>query len=169
MKMCAAAVGAIHPRANCRMSCEAGTPGAATKISEWAGRNSSRGAGAHSFEGRAGHFHRGYTPGNVRLTRHSAGWRLSGLIDFGDVMTGWGEYDLLGPSAFVASGLPGRLRSLFRGFGYSQADLNATLTHRLMALFLLHRFSNPFRQICIADWQERADDLRELELLLWPI
>jgi len=36
---------------------------------------------------------------NFLLSRDSGGWRLSGLIDFGDVMTGWGEYDLLGPSA----------------------------------------------------------------------
>ena len=43
------------------------------------------------------------------------GWRLSGLIDFGDVMTGRGEYDLLGPSAFMAAGMPRRVQSLFDG------------------------------------------------------
>ena len=38
-------------------------------------------------------------------------------------MTGWGEYDLLGPSAFMAAGRPRRVRSLFEGFGYSRADM----------------------------------------------
>ena len=110
-----------------------------------------------------------YIPENFLLSRESAGWRLSGLIDFGDVMTGWGEYDLLGPSAFMTAGLPRRVRSLFEGFGYSQADINPTLKRRLMALLLLHRFSDPVRHICIDDWQEKADDLFELQELLWPL
>ena len=110
-----------------------------------------------------------YIPENFLLSRESAGWRLSGLIDFGDVMTGWGEYDLLGPSAFMTAGLPRRVRSLFEGFGYSQADIIPTLKRRLMALLLLHRFSDPVRHICIDDWQEKADDLFELQELLWPL
>jgi hygromycin-B 7''-O-kinase len=110
-----------------------------------------------------------YIPENFLLSRESAGWRLSGLIDFGDVMTGWGEYDLLGPSAFMTAGLPRRVRSLFEGFGYSIADINPTLKRRLMALLLLHRFSDPVRHICIEDWQEKADDLFELQDLLWPL
>jgi hygromycin-B 7''-O-kinase len=110
-----------------------------------------------------------YIPENFLLSRESAGWRLSGLIDFGDVMTGWGEYDLLGPSAFMTAGLPRRVRSLFEGFGYSIADINPTLKRRLMALLLLHRFSDPVRHICIEDWQEKADDLFELQELLWPL
>jgi len=110
-----------------------------------------------------------FIPENFLLSRESAGWRLSGLIDFGDVMTGWGEYDLLGPSAFMTAGLPRRVRSLFEGFGYSSADINPTLKRRLMALLLLHRFSDPVRHICIEDWQEKADDLFELQELLWPL
>jgi hygromycin-B 7''-O-kinase len=110
-----------------------------------------------------------YIPENFLLNREGAGWRLSGLIDFGDVMTGWREYDLLGPSAFMTAGMPRRVRSLLEGFGYSRADMTPTLTRRLMALFLLHRFSDPTRQICIEGWQQKAGDLAELERLLWPI
>jgi len=110
-----------------------------------------------------------FIPENFLLSRESAGWRLSGLIDFGDVMTGWGEYDLLGPSAFMTAGLPRRVRSLFEGFGCSPADINPKLKRRLMALLLLHRFSDPVRHICIEDWQEKADDLFELQELLWPL
>ncbi|MEH2550606.1 hygromycin-B 7''-O-kinase [Bradyrhizobium sp. AZCC 2262] len=110
-----------------------------------------------------------YIPENFLLSRDSAGWRLSGLIDFGDVMSGWCEYDLLGPSGFMTAGMPRRVRSLFEGYGYSSADVNPDLKRRLMALTLLHRFSDPARQICIEGWQERADNLFELQDLLWPI
>jgi hygromycin-B 7''-O-kinase len=110
-----------------------------------------------------------YIPENFLLSRDNAGWRLSGLIDFGDVMTGRGEYDLLGPSVLMAGGMPRRVQSLFAGFGYAASNITPDLTRRLMALMLLHRFGNPTRQICIEAWQHRAANLHELQDLLWPI
>ena len=110
-----------------------------------------------------------YIPENFLLSSEGGNWRLSGLIDFGDVMTGWGEYDLLGPSAFMTAGMPRRVRSLFAGFGYSKADIDFTMKRRLMALMLLHRASDPVSHICIEDWQRKAGNLLELQELLWPV
>jgi len=110
-----------------------------------------------------------YIPENFLLGRQGDDWRLAGLIDFGDVMTGWKEYDLLGPSAFMTAGMPRRVDSFFRGFGYSKADIDSTLKRRLMALMLLHRASDLVRHICIEGWQQRAGDLVELQDLLWPV
>ncbi len=110
-----------------------------------------------------------YIPENFLLSRDNGNWQLAGLIDFGDVMTGWKEYDLLGPSAFMTAGMPRRVHSLFRGFGYSRTDINSTLKRRLMALLLLHRNSDPVRHICIEGWQQKAGDLFELQELLWPV
>jgi hygromycin-B 7''-O-kinase len=109
-----------------------------------------------------------YIPENFLLAGDGAMWRLAGLIDFGDVQTGFGEYDLLGPSAFMAAGRPRRMRRLFEGFGYSRADVNFTLKRRLMALMLLHRASDPVRHICIEGWQAQAADLVQLQELIWP-
>jgi len=110
-----------------------------------------------------------YIPENFLLSNETSGWQLSGLIDFGDVLTGWGEYDLLGPSAFMTAGMPRRVRSLLEGYGYSTADIGPVLRRRLMALMLLHRHSDPVRHICIEGWQEKAGDLFELAELLWPV
>jgi hygromycin-B 7''-O-kinase len=110
-----------------------------------------------------------YIPENFLLSRESGTWRLAGLIDFGDVFTGWGEYDLLGPSVFMAAGMPRRVESFFDGFGYSPEDVTPALTRRLAALMLLHRFSDLNRQMCIDGWQQKAADLSGLERLLWPI
>jgi hygromycin-B 7''-O-kinase len=109
-----------------------------------------------------------YVPENFLLAEDDGDWRLAALIDFGDVKTGWREYDLLGPSAFMAAGRPRRMRSLFEGFGYSRVDVNFALKRRLMALMLLHHASDPIRHICIKDWQELADDLVQLQELIWP-
>jgi hygromycin-B 7''-O-kinase len=109
-----------------------------------------------------------YIPENFLLAREGDGWRLAGLIDFGDVQTGFGDYDLLGPSAFMAAGRSRRVRSLFEGFGYSRTDVNFAVKRRLMALMLLHRASDPVRHICIEGWQQQADDLLGLQELIWP-
>ena len=69
----------------------------------------------------------------------------------------------------MTAGLPRRVTSLLRGFGYSQGDIDSKLKRRLMALLLLHRASDPVRHICIEGWQEKARDLFELQDLLWPV
>ncbi len=102
-----------------------------------------------------------YTPGNLLMTRQAGAWRLSGLIDFGDVMAGFSEYDLLGPSTFLSLGDAGRVRALLDGFGYGAAAPRG-LSRRLMRMLLLHRFSK------LVQWQDRVRDFDELERLLWP-
>jgi len=109
-----------------------------------------------------------YVPENLLLDCRDEGCRLGGVIDFGDVMTGWREYDLMGPSAFMAAGHPRRVRSLFDGYGYSRTDINFELKRRLMALLMLHRFSDPVRHICIENWQDKAGDFVQLQELIWP-
>jgi hygromycin-B 7''-O-kinase len=109
-----------------------------------------------------------YIPENFLLACRDGEWSLAALIDFGDVRIGWRDYDLLGPSAFMAAGRPGRVRSLFEGFGYSRGEVNFALKRRLMALMLLHQASDPVRHICIEGWQQKASDFVELQELIWP-
>jgi hygromycin-B 7''-O-kinase len=110
-----------------------------------------------------------YIPENFLLERASTGWNISGLIDFGDVMTGFSDYDLIGPSTYMAGGMPGRVRCLLAGYGYGGAELDRRLSRRLMTLLFLHRFSDLEGQVRIEDWKARAPTLGDLERLLWPI
>ena len=103
------------------------------------------------------------------LSRDGNKWGLSGLFDFGDVMTGFGEYDLLGPSAFMTAGMKRRVRSLFEGFGYSRADVTPDVKRRLMALMLLHRAAIPSGISASRTGRQKANDLFELQDLLWPV
>ena len=106
-----------------------------------------------------------YIPENFLLACHDGDWSLAGLFDFGDVRAGWRDYDLLGPSAFMSAGRPGRVRSLLEGFGYEKLDY--ALKRRLMALMLLHQASDLNSHICIEGWQDKADDLVALQELIW--
>jgi hygromycin-B 7''-O-kinase len=109
-----------------------------------------------------------YIPENFLMVERNGRWELAGIIDFGDVMTGWREYDLLGPSAFMTAGNSARVRNFLSGFGYSDGDLSAALGTRLLTLMFLHRASDPLRHICIPGWEMSVNSLRELQQLLWP-
>jgi len=103
-----------------------------------------------------------YTPGNLLMTRQGGSWQISGLIDFGDVMVGFSEYDLLGPTTFLTSGAE-QVRALLDGFGYDGPAATRGLGQRLMRMLLLHRFSR------LVKWQDRVRSFDELERLLWPL
>ncbi len=110
-----------------------------------------------------------YIPENFLLTGDGDDWHLAGLFDFGDVFAGWGEYDLLGPSAFMTVGKRGRVASVFEGYGLSLRDLDPALTRRLLTLTFLHRASDPLRKIAIEGWQHRAATLADLGRMMWPV
>jgi hygromycin-B 7''-O-kinase len=110
-----------------------------------------------------------YIPENLLLKLRHGHYQLEGIIDFGDVMTGWREYDLLGPSAFMTAGQPGRVEALLSGFGYSKEALSPAFGRRLLALMFLHRASDPLKHICIPGWEHRARTLTELQQILWPL
>jgi hygromycin-B 7''-O-kinase len=107
-----------------------------------------------------------YTPFNLLVSRTREGWELSGMIDFGDAMVGFAEYDLHGPSLFLAAGDPDLLAALLRGYG---TLLSPALRRRLMVLTLLHRYANLPVQLRLPNWQHRAQSLEALEALIWPL
>ena len=109
-----------------------------------------------------------YTPFNLLADQTENGsWHISGMIDFGDAMTGFREYDLLGPCTFLCAGNPDLLRALLRGYGYKQND--PALGRRLMLLLILHRYSNLNAQVRIPGWQEQVTSLEALERLIFPV
>jgi len=70
------------------------------------------------------------------------GWRLSGLFDFEPAMRGAREYEFASIGLFVSAGDPRALRSILRAYGCAEAALDNALQNRLMAMALLHRYSN---------------------------
>ncbi|AQQ54411.1 aminoglycoside phosphotransferase family protein [Planococcus lenghuensis] len=80
-----------------------------------------------------------YTPFNLLLKKQADGWRLSGLIDFADCFVGNPKYDLLGPILFNFHREDGLTETFLRAYGLELTD---GLRHELMALLLLHRFSD---------------------------
>ncbi|WP_437965691.1 aminoglycoside 3'-phosphotransferase/choline kinase family protein [Sorangium sp. So ce260] len=109
-----------------------------------------------------------YTPENLLVTRTGGAWRLTGMIDFADACLGPPEYDLLGPCLFLAAGDADLLRAFLGAYGYRLIDLSPTLSRKLMALALLHRYSNLRYQVRIEGWESQVSSLDELEQRIWP-
>lgn len=109
-----------------------------------------------------------FTPGNILTSWSNGTLKISGLIDYGDSMIGFHEYDFLGPCTFLAAGEKDLLLAFFRGYGYSSKDIDRSLIRRLMALLLLHRYSNLDVQINLPNWRN-VDSLASLEALIWPL
>jgi asparagine synthase (glutamine-hydrolysing) len=60
-------------------------------------------------------------------------------------------------------------RDAERGYGHSISCFTPELKRRLMALMLLHRFSDPVGKFCIEGWQQKAADIRQLQDVIWPV
>lgn len=109
-----------------------------------------------------------WIPENFLLAEKDGRWGLAAVIDFGDVMTGWHEYDLLGPSAFMCAGKVGRVRSLLDGYGMAPGEVDGAMRRRLLTLTVLHRASD-LRNVHIDGWEARISELTDLEEVIWPV
>ena len=103
-----------------------------------------------------------YTPMNFLVQQIDDIWHISGLIDFGDAMLGLPEYDLLGPGAFLIQGDKQLLREFLTAYGYLPHEMTDILSRQLMALMLLHQYSNLNIQVRIPYWKDKVKDLENL-------
>jgi hygromycin-B 7''-O-kinase len=108
-----------------------------------------------------------YTPENLMAAKTADGWKLSGMFDFGDLMTGHPEYDLLGPTMFYSPGDPHLQQAFFNAFYNTECEISDEARHRLMTLALLHLFSDFMEQLVMEKWQE-AKSLEGLAIKIWP-
>jgi hygromycin-B 7''-O-kinase len=76
---------------------------------------------------------------HLLVDRRAGAWRISGLVDFEDVLFGAREYEWACAGIFLTCGEPGLLRALLDGYGTVPDD---QLPMRCMAYALLHRYSN---------------------------
>ena len=109
-----------------------------------------------------------YTPFNLLAGQINSQWQITGMIDFGDAMVGFREYDFLGPCLFLGEGNGSLIDALFDGYRYTNPRFDAALRRRLMTLAILHRYSHLRAQIRIDDWPSRVQSLQDLEQLIFP-
>ena len=96
-------------------------------------------------------------------------WRMVGYLDFGDAMLGHPDYEMVAPGLEIAGGDPELLRSLLVAVGYPENTLDQSLSRRLMAYTLIHRYVDLAAVISLIPQARSAANLDELALLVWPL
>jgi hygromycin-B 7''-O-kinase len=103
------------------------------------------------------------------LVNHERGqWQLCGLFDFDDARIGFHEYDLASAGLFMMWGRPTLLRTFLLAYGYTEAQINEPLSHRLMAYTLLHRY-RPLNWVREAFVKQPCSTLEELARAIYAL
>ena len=103
------------------------------------------------------------------LVNHERGqWQLCGLFDFDDARIGFLEYDLASAGLFMMWGRPTLLRTFLLAYGYTEAQINEPLSHRLMAYTLLHRY-RPLNWVREAFVKQPCSTLEELARAIYAL
>lgn len=105
--------------------------------------------------------------GNLLLVREGDRWRISGVFDFADALSGQREYDFVAPGVLMMPGQRDLQRALLSAYGYEDRQLDATLRATLMLLTVLYECSNlrKYAQRLHADAVDLTLD--ELERAIW--
>lgn len=106
-------------------------------------------------------------PGNVLLVERDGRPVLSALFDFGDSFCGFHEYEFVAPGVLMVQGRRDLQRAMLRGYGYTEAQLDADLRARLMLLTILYECSD-LRKYALRLAPEAVHlSLDELERAIW--
>lgn len=80
--------------------------------------------------------------GNLLLAEEGGHWRISGLIDFGDSLCGFHEYEFVAPGLLMVQGDAELQRAMLLAYGYAEQQLDPVLRARLMLLTILYECSD---------------------------
>jgi hygromycin-B 7''-O-kinase len=80
--------------------------------------------------------------GNLLLAEDGGRWRITGLIDFGDSLCGFHEYEFVAPGVLMVQGSRELQRRMLLAYGYPEAQLDLALRARLMLLTVLYECSD---------------------------
>jgi hygromycin-B 7''-O-kinase len=94
---------------------------------------------------------------------------MVGYLDFGDAMLGHPDYEMVAPGLEIAAGNPKILRSLLLAAGYPHQCLDQSLSRRLMAYTLIHRYIDLTTILALVPQGQTGANLDELAGLVWPL
>jgi hygromycin-B 7''-O-kinase len=105
--------------------------------------------------------------GNLLLEEAAGRWRVAGLIDFGDSLCGFNEYEFVAPGVLMVQGDRELQRALLLAYGYTEAQLDAELRARLMLLTILYECSDLRKYALRLAPDASRLTLAELERAIW--
>lgn len=105
--------------------------------------------------------------GNLLLREDGGRWRIAGLIDFGDSLCGFQEYEFVAPGVLMLQGNRELQRALLLAYGYRETQLDLELRARLMLLTVLYECSDLRKYALRLAPASLSLALDELEQAIW--
>jgi hygromycin-B 7''-O-kinase len=105
--------------------------------------------------------------GNLLLTEAGGHWQIEGLIDFGDSLCGFQEYEFVAPGVLMLQGNRELQRALLLAYGYKETQLDLELRARLMLLTVLYECSDLRKYALRLAPASLSLTLFELERAIW--
>jgi hygromycin-B 7''-O-kinase len=105
--------------------------------------------------------------GNLRLIKNNGQWRISGLFDFADSLSGFHEYEFLAVGVLMIQGQGELQREFFRAYGYKDREIDAELRRRLMLMTILYECADLRRYALRLKPEAVNFTLDELERAIW--
>jgi hygromycin-B 7''-O-kinase len=105
--------------------------------------------------------------GNLLLRQERGRWVVSGLVDFGDSLCGFNEYEFVAPGVLMAQGDGELQRELLLAYGYPEGRLDSALRARLMLLTVLYECSDLRKYALRLDPAAISLTLDQLERAVW--
>ncbi len=104
---------------------------------------------------------------HVLVKKIKGKWNLSGLIDFGDAMLGHRLYEFIAPGCSITHYSNKLRRAMLKAYGFSEDQLNETLSEQLMAYTLIHRYIKIPELLELFDLQYKPASIEDLTRRLW--
>jgi hygromycin-B 7''-O-kinase len=105
--------------------------------------------------------------GNLLLKESGGRWQIAGLIDFGDSLCGFHEYEFVAPGVLMVQGERELQREMLLAYGYTPTQLDAELRSRLMLLTVLYECSDLRKYALRLSPASVNLTLDELERAIW--
>ena len=105
--------------------------------------------------------------GNLLLDERNGRWHITGLIDFGDSLCGFHEYEFVAPGVLMVQGSRELQRAMLLAYGYREAQLDLTLRARLMLLTVLYECSDLRKYALRLAPEASRLTLDQLEAAIW--
>ncbi len=112
--------------------------------------------------------HGDLAPENALVEQDAAGWRFSGILDFGNAMAGDPLLDLAAPTVLLAPGQAGIVDRILAGYGGPDAPRAAALRLRLMALTLIHPMADLPECLALVKGAEDCPAWAAVAEKFWP-
>jgi hygromycin-B 7''-O-kinase len=106
---------------------------------------------------------------NMLVVEQGGSWRISGLIDWGDVKIGSRMHEFISPGVHMYQGDAVPLAAWYRGYGWTGHPTAARDQHQIMARAMLYYAEDFARLIQIVPGADRCRDWQALAAAFWQL